>query len=245
MHLEDCYLNSFDAHTGAYNVTIVDSTFEHMNFVGGGQITLNNVTVYTSKSYGSALNLRTDYGAIWNGDLDIEGLEIRYSSEKDYKPAQITLLYGGYKNLYYGFEDGIYMPQNVKINNFHIQAYTATVSNGVRTETLGAKDATNDIKVYYYYAIDSLSADSVGPTTTPGADLPNKDDHYGTKRDYGSTVLHCTKNLTITNSVTLTLPTGTFWQDMNVTIDGTQYKATKKYDISFSGIKYYLEWSKQ
>ena len=83
MKLENCYLNSFDSHSGAYNVTITKSSFDHINFIGGGLIKLTGVTIYTAGNYGCAINLRTDYGSTWKGDVNIDGLTIMYCDSAD------------------------------------------------------------------------------------------------------------------------------------------------------------------
>ena len=221
MYLADCFLNSFDSHTGAYNVTIERSTFDHMNFIGGGLIKLTDVTIYTASNYGSAINLRTDYGSTWNGDLEIDGLTVKYGvTDGDYDhvaTSKITLIYGSYVNQYWGFDT--YMPQNVTINNFHVESYKAKIVNGERVETFVEQDG--DISVYYYYATNSLKESNVPDTSAEGKYSPEGDlINENATSNYGTNHLECTKNLTITNSVTLTLPTGDFWADMKVTIDG-------------------------
>lgn len=216
MYLKDCYLNSFDAHTGAYNVTLEDTTVEHMNFIGGGKITIKNVTVYTS-SQGMAFNLRTDYGSTWKGDIDIDGLTVMYANASSYKPSRITVLSGSYQNQYWGFDT--YAPQNVTINNFHIQAYTATVSDGKRTETLGAKDDSN-MKVYYYYALNSLTADQIPEESKAGIHGPEDKGDPDITYDYGTNHIELTKRLTITNSVNVIIPVGSAWKNMEVTVNG-------------------------
>ena len=217
MYLKDCYLNSFDAHTGAYNVTIEDSTVEHMNFIGGGQITIKNVIVYCS-SQGMAFNFRTDYGSTWRGDVYVDGLTVRYADETSAKPSRITLFKGSYENQYWGFDTST--PQNVIINDFHIQAYTAVVENGVRTETLGKKDDTENMSVYYYYALTNLSAQKVPTESKPGLHGPTDKGDPNITYDYGTNHLEVTKNLTITNSANIIIPGGSVWKNMNVTVDG-------------------------
>ena len=218
MYLADCFLNSFDSHTGAYNVTIERSTFDHMNFIGGGLIKLTDVTIYTASNYGSAINLRTDYGSTWNGDLEIDGLTVKYGIGS--KPERITLIYGSYTNQYWGFDT--YMPQNVTINNFHVESYKAEIVNGERVETFVEQDG--NITVYYYYATNSLKKSNVPDTSAEGKYSPEGDlINENATSNYGTNHLECTKNLTITNSVTLTLPTGDFWADMKVTIDECEY----------------------
>ena len=231
MYLADCFLNSFDSHTGAYNVTIENSTFDHMNFIGGGLIKLTDVTVYTASNYGSAINLRTDYGSTWKGDLEIDGLTVKYGIGS--KPDRITLIYGSYVNQYWGFDT--YMPQNVTINNFHVESYEAEIVNGERVETFVEKDG--DIEVYYYYATNSLKESDVPDTSAAGKHGPEDRGDSSIKYDYGTNHLECTKNLTITNSVTMNLPTGDFWADMNVTIDGVAW-AFEEFAIAGYGTGY-------
>ena len=236
MYLNNCYLNSFDSHSGAHNVTIENSTFDHMNFIGGGDIVINNVQIYTASNYGSAINLRTDYGSTWKGDLKIDGLTILYGIGS--KPSRITLIYGAYENQYWGFDT--YSPQNVTINNFHIQAYTAVVENGERTETLGATDDPS-MKVYYYYGLhdlDSVPAESVAGKYDPTGKLINEN----AKTNYGTNHHEVTKNLTITNSVSMTLPLGKAWHKMNVTIDGATWAISEK---KIAGFVYGYEWKKK
>ena len=233
MYLEDCYLNSFDAHTGAYNVTIVNSTFDHMNFIGGGLIKLTDVTIYTSKSYGCAINLRTDYGSTWNGDIEIDGLTIKYGSDSSYKPTRISLLYGAYANQYWGFDT--YTPQNVTINNFHVQQYTAEIVDGVRVESNIIEDAST-MPVYYYYGAsykdgnnETIAAGHMHTLTgvpaksEAGEHGPEDKGDPNITYDYGTNHLEATKNLTISNSVSIILPTGDFWSEMNVTVNGDVY----------------------
>ncbi len=238
MYLADCYLNSFDAHTGAYNVTIENSTFDHMNFIGGGLIKLTDVTVYTAKNYGSAINLRTDYGSTWNGDLEIDGLTVKYGEDENAKPKRITLIYGEYENQYWGFDT--YMPQNVTINNFHVESYRAEIVNGERVETFVERDG--NISVYYYYATNSLEESDVPDTSAAGIHGPQDKGDSSITYDYGTNHLVCTKNLTITNSVTMNLPTGDFWKNMNFSMNGSEYVWTEK---KIAGYVYSAGFEKQ
>jgi hypothetical protein len=188
-----------------------------MNFIGGGDIIIKDVVVYCSNQ-GMAFNLRTDYGSTWRGDIYVDGLTIKYASTGSSKPSRITLLKGSYENQYWGFDT--YVPQKVTINNFHIQAYTATVTNGVRTETLGKMDDTSNMKVYYYYALNGLKASSVPEESKAGLHGPTDKGDSSITYDYGTNRLVCTKSITITNSANIIIPTGSFWRDMVVTIDG-------------------------
>lgn len=170
MYLADCFLNSFDAHTGAYNVTIERSTFDHMNFIGGGLIKLTDVTVYTASNYGSAINLRKDYGSTWNGDLEIDGLTVRYGLGD--KPERITLIYGSYVNQYWGFDT--YMPQNVTINNFHVESYTATVED---TNGDNVMDKRIERSAEYTITYEDIDFDGVMDKRTEDLEAKNNESY--------------------------------------------------------------------
>ena len=59
----------FDAHQGVYNVTLRNCRLGHqgINLIGHGTALIENTTVY-NKYF---INLRSDYGSTWNGDLII------------------------------------------------------------------------------------------------------------------------------------------------------------------------------
>ena len=82
-YFENCTLNSFDAHKGLGNLTIRNSTFEHINIFGmGGVAAIYDSTVYVDGGY-AIFNFREDYGATWRGDVIIENVTMKYS--KDYQ----------------------------------------------------------------------------------------------------------------------------------------------------------------
>ena len=128
-YFENCYMTSMDAHCGLYNGTIKNSTFEHMNFIGEGKIILENVTVYADAT-GGAIKLRDDYGSTWNGEVIVDGLDIRYSRDKY---TAMDLFLAKYTDWWFGFET--YLPHTVKLNNVKITKYTQTTDAlGNRTE---------------------------------------------------------------------------------------------------------------
>ena len=84
-YFENCTLSSFDAHKGLGNLTIRNSTFEHINIFGmGGVAAIYDSTVYVDGGY-AVFNFREDYGATWRGDVIIENVTMKYS--KDYKAS--------------------------------------------------------------------------------------------------------------------------------------------------------------
>ncbi len=196
MYLSDCFLTSFDAHTAASNVTIENSTFEHLNFIGNGDIVLRNVTVYAD-GYGCAINLRDDYGSTWHGNLYIDGLDLRYS---DYTGALSLIRATFYSNHYFGYTT--YLPTNVTVNDFNVSHYTYSVDeNGVRSETTIAQ---NDKSVYFCARLNTLGDVSEITETNLNPYQP-------------------TENVYVTDcGVNWIWPTGDFFADMKIYIDGVE-----------------------
>lgn len=63
----DCVFSRWDAHMGCANILVKDSALGHqcLNAIGHGQLTLENTRVYGAR----LVNLREDYGCLWDGDL--------------------------------------------------------------------------------------------------------------------------------------------------------------------------------
>jgi hypothetical protein len=63
----DCVFSRWDAHMGCTNVTIRDTLLGHqcLNAIGHGQLSVENAQIYG----GRLVNLREDYGCLWDGDL--------------------------------------------------------------------------------------------------------------------------------------------------------------------------------
>ena len=77
-YFDGCILQSFDAHKGLGNLTIENSTFEHINLIGSGKAVIRNSTVYIDGRQ-TVFNLRADYGSTWRGDIEIENVVMKYS----------------------------------------------------------------------------------------------------------------------------------------------------------------------
>ena len=136
-YFDGCVMTSMDAHCGLYNGTIKNSTFEHMNFIGEGLILIENVTVYADAT-GGAIKLRDDYGSTWNGEVIVNGLDIRYSKDKY---TAMDLLIAKYTDWWFGFET--YLPHTIELNNVTVTKYSqVTDAFGNRTETVIAVNKT-------------------------------------------------------------------------------------------------------
>ena len=140
--------HSFDAHCGLYNGTIKDSTIEHLNFIGGGTIRYENVTVYTDGA-SAAMTYRSDYGSIWNGDVIIDGLTLKTSRAN----ANLSVIGVTYTNHYFGYT--CYLPRTVTVNNAKIIYYSFKMQNGIRIET---ELAQNHVPLHLYYALEKYTS---------------------------------------------------------------------------------------
>lgn len=208
MYFKDCVLNSMDSHTGAYNITMENSVFEHVNYVGGGDVIMKNITIYTSTSNRTAVSLRQDYGAHWKGNIYMDGITIRYVDGATIKNNTIDLIRAYYTNHYFGMDT--YLPINVYANNIKTQAYKRTgpeytFENGtiVSGETI---TSTNKMSVAIYDNINS------GMTN---------DYDYSTVNTKNKDPKHCTENIYLSNiGPSIVYPDHPFFEDMNVYVDG-------------------------
>lgn len=82
LQMRGCNLSRFDAHQGVFNATITDSTLgQNLSIVGAGTLYLENVT----RISGSRLiQLRTDYGSTWKGDILIKDCTLKSSGNSCY-----------------------------------------------------------------------------------------------------------------------------------------------------------------
>ena len=111
---DHCTLSRFDAHKGVANATIRHSTLGHMgiNAIGSGTLTVEHTTVRGS----SLINLRSDYGSTWQGELIIRNCVFVPS---DGRPASAALISGSYSGLH-DFGYTCYMPEKITIDNLRI-----------------------------------------------------------------------------------------------------------------------------
>lgn len=204
-YVKDCVLTSFDSHSGAYNAVIEDSVFEHVNFVGGGNAYVKNVTVYVDKGQ-SACVLRQDYGSMWHGNIYFDGLKLRYS---DAAIKCIDLVEASYTNWNFGTDT--YLPETVIANNVTIERYSRSVDeyvaeNGtIRENIVGV----NEIPLGVYYNVNKQLVAHADYSTVNNANLDAK---------------HPPKRFELNNSgnLKLTYPDHTYFSKLNIFIDGVQ-----------------------
>ena len=162
LHFEGCHMNRFDAHDGFWNAKLIDCEFGfNINVVGGGNLYIENTTKNVGMAY---IDLRSDYGAPFKGDLTIiNGVlfgnkPYRGADSADYGKAYeegtvLKVVNAGFLTKYVGkYEEGnagaapylkwdfgytCYMPQNVVIDNFKV--------------------ANPDVKIVLYNSIDDAA----------------------------------------------------------------------------------------
>jgi hypothetical protein len=114
MLYDSCTFSRFDAHMGVANATIRNSTLGHMgiNAIGSGVLTVENSTI---NGY-SLINLRTDYGSTWQGEVFIRNCVFVPASGK---PISSSLI-GGANSSQHDFGYTCYMPNRITIENLRI-----------------------------------------------------------------------------------------------------------------------------
>jgi hypothetical protein len=111
---DHCTLSRFDAHQGVANATIRNSTLGHMgiNAIGSGVLLVENSTIRGR----SIVNLRSDYGSTWQGELVIRNCVF---VPADGKPISAALISGSYSGEH-DFGYTCYMPERITIENLRI-----------------------------------------------------------------------------------------------------------------------------
>lgn len=111
---DNCTFSRFDAHMGVANATIRNSTLGHqgINAIGSGTFIVENSTVYGS----SFINLRSDYGSTWQGELIIRNCKFVPAGGR---PASASLIGGSYSGQHY-FGYTCYMPERIVVENLQI-----------------------------------------------------------------------------------------------------------------------------
>ncbi|WP_111631445.1 hypothetical protein [Larkinella arboricola] len=111
---DHCTLSRFDAHQGVANATIRNSTLGHMgiNAIGSGVLLIENSTIRGR----SLVNLRSDYGSTWQGELVIRNCVFVPAGGK---PVSADLI-GGSNSGQHDFGYTCYMPERITIENLRI-----------------------------------------------------------------------------------------------------------------------------
>jgi hypothetical protein len=111
---DSCIFSRFDAHMGVANATIRNSSLGHqgINAIGSGILTVENTTVHGR----SLVNLRSDYGSTWEGELFIRNCTFVPGGGK---PISASLI-GGSNSGQHDFGYTCYMPERITIEGLRI-----------------------------------------------------------------------------------------------------------------------------
>jgi hypothetical protein len=111
---DTCTFSRFDAHMGVANATIRNSTLGHMgiNAIGSGILTVENCTIRGN----TVVNLRSDYGSTWQGEILIRNCVFVPSGGRTTKPRLI----GGSNSGQHDFGYTCYMPERITIESLYI-----------------------------------------------------------------------------------------------------------------------------
>jgi hypothetical protein len=111
---DHCIFSRFDAHMGVANATLRNSTLGHqgINAIGCGTFTVENCTINGR----SLVNLRSDYGSTWQGELLIRNCTFVPAGGKT---ASASLI-GGSNSGQHDFGYTCYMPERIVIENLKI-----------------------------------------------------------------------------------------------------------------------------
>jgi hypothetical protein len=113
--LEDCVLNRMDAHmgvSGSYIIRGCTLGYAGLNAIGRGHLLVEDSTLYG----GSLLNLRSDYGSTWEGEVVIRNCRWIPSAGSTTTPYVISLRNDGQHD--FGYD--CFMPREVTIDGLHV-----------------------------------------------------------------------------------------------------------------------------
>lgn len=136
---DSCIFSRFDAHMGVANATIRNSTLGHqgINAIGTGIFTVENTTVRGR----NLVNLRSDYGSTWQGELWIRNCTFVPSGGKSVSASLI----GGSNSGRHDFGYTCYMPERIIIEGLHVDdSNHPTEYNGPAIFSNFNSDMTND-----------------------------------------------------------------------------------------------------
>ncbi|WP_031530858.1 hypothetical protein [Dyadobacter crusticola] len=111
---DHCTLSRFDAHQGVANATIRNSTLGHMgiNAIGSGLLLIENSRIRGR----SIVNLRSDYGSTWQGEVIIRNCVFVPANGKPVNAALIS----GSNSGQHDFGYTCYMPEKITVENLRI-----------------------------------------------------------------------------------------------------------------------------
>ena len=163
----NCVLSRFDAHMGVANASIIGSKLGRfgLSIIGTGTLLIEDSTIYGD----CIVNLRSDYGSTWDGDVIIRNCV--FAPETGTGKTNTSLI-SGYNDGTHYFGYDCYLPQNVIIDG------------------LTVKGSANDIKDVAVFADINPSFNPAKPATYPIV-LPQKIEVRGFQTESGAPLVLC------------------------------------------------------
>ena len=108
---DGCALSRFDAHQGVLNATVINSVLGHhgIKLIGSGTALIENTTVLSD----SFVDLRSDYGSTWNGDLIIRNC-------KFYPTGVSSHIINAENSEDHNFGYTCYLPQKIEVDGLYV-----------------------------------------------------------------------------------------------------------------------------
>ena len=123
---DSCIMSRFDAHAGIYNGKVINCITNGIEIIGGGDFLIENTKLVLSRNI--LIDLRTDYGSTWNGNITIRNCEV-----VNYKPEATHVFAAHWANWPFGYE--CHMP-NLLIDGLKFD----TVEGEIKIYRLSAKN---------------------------------------------------------------------------------------------------------
>ena len=108
---DGCALSRFDAHQGVLNATVTNSVLGHhgIKLIGSGTALIENTTVLAE----DFIDLRSDYGSTWNGDLIIRNCK--------FYPTTVSMhIIKAENSEDHDFGYTCHLPQRIEIDGFYV-----------------------------------------------------------------------------------------------------------------------------
>ncbi len=108
---DGCAFSRFDAHQGVLNATVINSVLGHhgIKLIGSGTALIENTTVLSD----SFVDLRSDYGSTWSGELIIRNC-------KFYPTGVSSHIINAENSEDHNFGYTCYLPQRIEIDGFYV-----------------------------------------------------------------------------------------------------------------------------
>ena len=136
---DGCVFSRFDAHKGTHNATIINSEIGHqkLSIIGSGTLRVENTIVHGN----NIVNLRTDYGSTWDGDMIFKNVTLKNT-------GTATLINATWYNHDFGYT--CHLPENITIDGITLAKGTSfyvlpKLKNNIDTDTVDGKANSNKV----------------------------------------------------------------------------------------------------